>query len=43
MWNDGLSMNEMKDLIIEPDALTEFYAKRENINFDVKFSDGVFV
>ena len=43
MWNDGLSIEEMKDLIIEPDALTEFYAKRENINFDVKFSDGVFV
>ena len=43
MWNDGLSFNEMKDLLIEPDALTEFYAKRENINFGVKFSDGVFV
>ena len=43
MWNNGLSFDEMKDLLIEPDALTEFYAKRENINFGVKFSDGVFV
>ena len=43
MLNDGLSIDEMKDLIIEPDALTVFYAKRENINFGVKFSDGVFV
>ena len=43
MWNDGLSLEEMKDLIIEPDLLTVFYAKRENINFGVKFSDGVFV
>tara|TARA_A100001388_G_scaffold234699_1_gene188084 strand:- start:1495 stop:1758 length:264 start_codon:yes stop_codon:yes gene_type:complete len=43
MWNDGLSIVEMRDLIIEPDELTVFYAKRENINFGVKFSDGVFV
>lgn len=43
MWNDGLSIEEMKNLIIEPDVLTVFYAKRENINFGVKFSDGVLV
>tara|TARA_B100000945_G_scaffold301631_1_gene284570 strand:+ start:390 stop:857 length:468 start_codon:yes stop_codon:yes gene_type:complete len=43
MWNDGLSMKDMKDLLVELDALTVFYAKRENINFGVKFSDKVFV
>ena len=43
MWNDDLSIDEMRDLILEPDALTFFYAKRENNNFRVKFSDGVFV
>ena len=43
LFNDEISIQNIKDLIIGPSIMTVFYAKRENIEFNTKYSDGVYL
>ena len=43
LFNDEISIQNIKDLIIGPSIITVFYAKRENIEFNTKYSDGVYL
>ena len=43
IWNGDVSIEELKELFIGPSIITVFYSKRENIEFNIKYSDGIFV
>ena len=43
IWNGDISIEELKELFIGPSIITIFYSKRENIELNVKYSDGIFV
>ena len=43
IWNGDISIEELKDLFIGPSIITVFYSKRENIELNVNYSDGIFV
>lgn len=43
LFNDEINIQNIKDLFIGPSIMTVFYAKRENIEFNTKYSDGVYI
>ena len=43
LFNDEINIQNLKDLFIGPSIMTVFYAKRENIEFNTKYSDGVYL
>ena len=43
LLNDEINIQNIKDLFLGPSIMTVFYAKRENIEFNVKYSDGVYL
>ena len=42
-FNDEINIQNIKDLFIGPSIMTVLYAKRENIEFNTKYSDGVYL
>ena len=41
--DQDISLEDVKDILIGPSIITLFYSERENIELNVKYSDGVFV
>ena len=43
LFKDEINIQKIKDLFIGPSIMTVFYANRENIEFNTKYSDGVYL